>query len=264
MRLLSVLTALALVLIMGSSLPGFAQRYDASLGTLPEAQGFTRVDTGEAPNPTVSGGILHQGPTSGAIPNGNQYWKAPSVLVNFDNFVMEARLKIIFSNYVPDGGGAPGYDRYGYYFQIGDKDEHFFTIGLTSDGPGPRNGIAITSDDAASRGSGVPLTAFDTTDDFHIYRFEVKNGQGSLFIDHNLFASTPIGAAYPGLGVSNYVLFGDGSSTGISESELTYFQIGTDATPEPGAIAFFGALILSGVVGLKRLRNRFRTTKSAE
>ena len=48
--------------------------YDPSLGTLPDAQGFARIQDPAQANPTVSDGLLHQGLT---VFNGIQGWYEP-------------------------------------------------------------------------------------------------------------------------------------------------------------------------------------------
>ena len=105
--------------------------YDPGLGTLPEAQGFTFF-RGPGPLPSVQGNILHEGPALGG-----EYWQA-DIANNFDQgFVIEADLKVISSNYVPNIGTG---QRFGYYFFAYDQVGRQVTVGIAS------NGIAINTE----------------------------------------------------------------------------------------------------------------------
>lgn len=44
------------------TVPSTIYQYDPGLGTLPEAQGFTRIQDAPRPEPIVAGGVLHQFP----------------------------------------------------------------------------------------------------------------------------------------------------------------------------------------------------------
>src|SRR5262245_39700683 len=71
--------------------------YDASLGTLPEAQGFVANVGSTNPPPTVSGGVLFSTASSEG-----QYWNRFVSGLDFtQDFVLQTELKIISSNYIP-------------------------------------------------------------------------------------------------------------------------------------------------------------------
>jgi|GEM_PF-4405174 len=195
--------------------------YDPGLGTLPEEQGFTRFDNfGTEPEPIVSGGLLHQF-SSGAGPSGGaQYWTMNSAPLDFVTtpYALEADLLVLSSNYDPVST-FPN-QRSGYYLGATDSSGHAFAVGIAS------AGITINTDLGFSPTNGVPFTAFDTTNAFHTYRLLIDSGVGSLFIDGNLFASTPLGGAV-NPGAANRVLFGDLSGAGASETDLRDFSFGT-------------------------------------
>src|SRR5260221_5935049 len=68
--------------------------YDASLGTLPEAQGFSRFQTPGFIEPTLSGGVLHQYANDAV---GYQFWYASDGQFDFstNSYVLEATLRVI-------------------------------------------------------------------------------------------------------------------------------------------------------------------------
>src|SRR2546423_7734846 len=102
--------------------------YDAGLGTLPPAQGWPLFQDGpQGPDPTVSGGLLHQGPST---VEGRQFWENYSLPMNFitSSATLDATLRIIFSDF----GIYSGVPRTGYFFQLVDGAEHSILLGLAS------------------------------------------------------------------------------------------------------------------------------------
>ena len=199
--------------------------YDPSLGTVPESQGFTRIETGPAIPPTVGGGILHQFPVTGT---NVQFWQVDNVPLDFasTSYVLEANLRVTSSNYIADIFNV---QRSGYYLWAIDAVGRSFAIGVAS------NGITINTDGIFSIDNGVLFTPFNTTDSFHTYRLVIENGLGTLFIDGTLFASTPLeGAVRPD--ALNRVLFGDASGVGISETDLSLFRLASVASAIPVVI----------------------------
>jgi hypothetical protein len=214
---------MVLAFVVGLSTSGHAQTwttYDPSLGTLPEAQGFTRMDEGGSPNPTVTGGMLNQGPTSYFA---RQYWQSISeVPIDFANgFTLEATLKVLQSSYEPDT--CIEGQRAGYYLGVTDKDGRSFDVGMGC------HGLFIGNDDREDV-STAPFAAFDSTDAFHTYRLVVTDKGGTLYIDNKSVLSTPLGKpiASP---VPNRVYFGDGSSRGWSWTQLSIFRYTLTDTP---------------------------------
>src|SRR5688572_29100726 len=106
----SAALALMLSLLLASAASATTVRaYDPDLGTLPQAQGFTFFEDFTHPAPTVSGGLLHQGPTGAA---GNQLWRRSDLALDFASgpgFHMEADLRVISSGYDPGPADRAGY-----------------------------------------------------------------------------------------------------------------------------------------------------------
>ncbi len=226
--------ALASVLTMLS--PALARAdtwktYDPSLGSLPQAQGWTAYDSGDSPAPTVSGGILHQGPTSSAgYPScgsgGYQFWYRQDVPVDFGAVVvLEASLKVIASNYIDvfvcDGvdpcPGPTGRMVPGYQFEVADATTRLFAVGITSTGVILNKGCCYCPDES-------PLIPFNTTGGFHTYRLIISGGIGKLSIDGQEITSKPVGTYTGGPGFENRVYFGDGAHSGASTTELRLFR----------------------------------------
>lgn len=189
--------------------------YDPNLGTLPDAQGFTREEDPGFPVPVVGGGVLHT--FAQTVPSATQYWYNNSNPLDFSTtpYSLEATLQVISSNYVfPLGDGT---QRSGYYLWAIDAAGRSVAVGIASDG------ITINTDAGFTPDNGVPFTSFNTTDAFHTYRLLIANGVVTLFIDGTLFATTPVGGEIR-TDVPNRVIFGDASGVGVSEIELRLFQ----------------------------------------
>jgi hypothetical protein len=226
-RILRLGTSIAL-LFAATSMHSAIIRYDASLGSLPTDQGFLlhqETLTGSWQSPVVAANVLHQLPTTGLT---YQYWYRTNATLDFATtpYALEWRLHVIDSNYVPDGGGAPGYPRCGYYVEVIDGQGHTFTVGISNER------ILINNDATASETNAVVVTPFDPRDGFHTYRLLIANGTGTLYVDGFSRASMPVGEAVnPGL--PNRLLFGDGSWNGISETELQYLSLDSETNPPP-------------------------------
>lgn len=227
----------------------FIYSYNASLGTLPSAQGWTLFqDDPNHPLPTVNNGVLHQFPQVSA--SSAQYWFQNQVPLDLATtaYVYELDLHIISSNYI-NGGSA---QRSGYYMVVTDQVGRAFGVGIAS------NGVTINTDANYNPNNGVPFTPFNSTNGYHLYRLVTGQGLGSLYIDNILFASTALG---PPVDVDplhhSRVYFADGSGVGISESELRSARFGTltptVVTPEPASLLMVG---LGAVCVAARLRKR--------
>jgi hypothetical protein len=210
--------------------------YDASLDTLPDAQGWTfyQNDNGgpTPPAPTVSGGILYQGPTT---VSGYQSWNTASTpLPDFTGttaFSMTAQVKIINSDYYDDGNQwKPGYAIY-----MADPSEHTFVLGFSD------TGVRLsTNGNAVLDANSGPLVPLDTTSSFNTYQLDVVSGEASLFVNGSFLTSLAVGGA-GSYAYSNFVSFGDPTYTGGSQTELTYLSYNTDATvPEPASLSLLG------------------------
>src|SRR4051794_4848525 len=94
-------TVLGIIAVLTTCLSAAPTTYDASLGTLPEQQGWTYTDgCGSNPAPTVSGGVLNENTTCGS-----QFWSTLNGSIDFNQqFSMEGNLKVLSSNYIPNIG----------------------------------------------------------------------------------------------------------------------------------------------------------------
>lgn len=207
--------------------------YDARLGTLPDAQGFTLIDTGGSPPCTIQGDAMYQGRTRW---DGLQNWYSDDVPLDFDvGAVMEADFNVIYSSY----STATGYELTGLHLVISDAARRVFNIHVASDKISLGNQLPV----------GNYWRAFDTTDDFHHYRLVVDDGVGSLFIDGgpDPFLSVPVGS--PWFPTPDYVAFGDRTYDGQCDwllRSLSYINV-----PDPATLSL---LALGGLAVVWRRR----------
>jgi hypothetical protein len=195
--------------------------YYAKLGTLPTAQGWPFVEgNGSSPEPTVTDGILHQGPTSTADV---QAWVKTGSFCHFRGnrpFVMECKLKIISSNLVYFSGG--GWHT-GWHCAASDQDRSYFALNIAD------MGVRMTNtSDFWPESNCTPIIYLDTTSDFNVYRVVLFNGTGQLYINDTFIASLPIGAVDDH---DPFLAFGDPSALPTCEIEMEYMCFGVVAEP---------------------------------
>lgn len=197
--------------------------YDPGLNSLPQAQGFTLIeDPPASPTPSVGGGFLNQGQTT---LSGDQFFERSDVPFNFDSgFTLAVTLKVASSTYNPNGGG-PGSQRSGWYMEGIDEMGRRFTIGVDS------GGVVVNTDPNLLLSNGFSVRPFDTTNAFHRYRLVVSGGMGTLFIDGAAVGAAPVGGVVDP-GSSNRVYFGDGTASGNSQTQLSFFQYADSPLPE--------------------------------
>jgi hypothetical protein len=221
-----VVAAIAVTLIVclaqGAMADAWAKMYDASLGTLPEAQGWTASDTGGSAVPHVSGDVLYQGPTS---VGGYQSWSSTSVDSDFmGTFALEAQLAI----------------------DISGKED----LGSTWRTGYSRDGFRVANDYGWSDSASTAWVPQDCGPMFNTYRFEVSGGVGSLYYNGMLQCSLAVGDAVPAY-AANQVSFGDNTASCSTEARLRYLAYG-NAVPEPSSLL----ALLAGGVGLLARRRR--------
>ena len=198
------------------------REYQASLGTLPTAQGWIAADSGVHPAPFVTGGVLHQGPTVSACNAGYQFFYVDDAPFDFNcGVTWEAELRVITSNevYMPNLGCSDPFWRAGYYLQINDAQERVFYVGITS------NSVFLANAHVQDPTT-YPRIAVDTTLAYHTYRLDVVQGLATLYYDGAALVSLPVGTDI-NPGGANQVDFGDTSHAGASETELRWARLTT-------------------------------------
>lgn len=195
--------------------------YDASLGTLPEAQGWVRTDDISPPGPYVVEmvpGDLHLstlGLQATGASGGGVYWEHTAPGLDFTSeFTVEADLRIASS---PDHtiNLTSGWPRSGYYLAVTDANGRVFWVAFGS------HEIALSNTFFGAYGSpNTVILSLDTTDRHHLYRLQrAPSGGATLLVDGvpalSMSNSTP-GAP----GTTPSVVFGDGTYWANSDSYL--------------------------------------------
>lgn len=191
--------------------------YNPNLGTLPTDQGFLLYEDGTHPDPYVTDGRLHQGPTERIS---YQSWRSEAVSFDFTQgmIALNATLEVISSNYEDGSDPNCGMRRAGYAITLIDSSRRVFTIWIAID----RIFIFNTGS------SGTEIAPFDSTG-VHQYQFVVDGEVGSLFIDGDTeaFLTISIGST-EAVPETTPVAFGDGSRCGTSETWLDSFSFTTE------------------------------------
>ncbi len=194
-------------------------RYDASLGTSPDQQGWELDDgpTGGG-NYSVSDNVLFQSSlpfTSTACTSSTNpqrlNWFLDDEVFDFDKgLTFAAELRIVASQYLTHR--CDDHPAAGFRIAVRDHLSRNFQIGFGE------SMIYLLNDWSLPFGDpGVVEMAFDTTDDFHEYRLEVNASGGELFIDGIAQLSLPHGAP---LSTPNDVSVGDSTFWSNSAAEV--------------------------------------------
>ena len=215
---------LVLLLVAGLWAPGGATTwvtYDAALGSLPQAQGWTFNEqlSPAMPYPLeVTGNALHFS-TMGFASNdpvnegAGVWWSRTDVTLDFqEQFEVEASVRIAQA---PDHavGGGLGWPRPGYTISVHDVHGRLLWIGFGS------NEVFLSNTAFGSYGSSNTVhTSFVTTDAQHLYRLEPGPGGvgAALLIDGVQRLVLP--ALGPAEQAGGLVYFGDGTFWTNSES----------------------------------------------
>jgi hypothetical protein len=216
--------------------------YDASLGTLPSAQGWTHFSSAlSEANYSVSAGILFQGNTGADI--NRQFYESSSILFDFtqDTIVETARLQIISSglSHPPDPSGL-GSRRAGWGIQTTDIQGRYVTFFVGS------SGFFLLGLNSESSG----LVPFDTTTAFHEYEITVNGSGAGLSVDGMTMASLTFAQFGTVTTNSTGMIIGDVTQSQGSSSRLDSFSI--NVVPEAGSTA----LAVIGLLGLLTRRVR--------
>ena len=213
---------------------GYAQTwqlgYDASLGTLPSAQGFVLFSDDPPPddgldesNYAVSGGVLSQGPTGGGSDDvaNRQWYELGSAALDFDRdvLVVDLSLLIIESTLSPPPGGAP---RAGFGVQLSDRLGRVVVLYVGS------AGVFLYGSD----GSTSALAFLDTTDTFHDYHLRVTPTGATVAVD-GVELATLERASFGSGATPDRLLIGDLTLLQRSSSELERFSVARFPVPSP-------------------------------
>lgn len=193
--------------------------YEASLGTLPQAQGWTLVEDISPPMPYTVGvgaGQLHLstlGFASDGTNGGGVWWQRNDMPIDFSgDFSVEVSVRIASApNHSVNA--VAGYPRPGYTLAAYDVNGRFLWIGLGS------GEIFLSNTAFGQYGTANTVTTpFNTTDAIHVYRLERGAGGvgAALRIDGVTRLTLPaLGPVEAGAGL---VYFGDPTYWANSES----------------------------------------------
>jgi hypothetical protein len=246
--------AMLLTVVGGAARAQGGAAYDAGLGTLPTAQGWSLTQTGSVPAsaPAVSGGALNQGPTT---VDGVQLWQRTDVPLDFtQGFTLDWSLSVISSTYGTGGAGP----RAGWNVTALDSARRFVSVGFAT--RSGTDGVYINTDGGVTMaGAAFQALSFSQLRD---YRLTISGGTIRLFVDGGAspIATAVLGSSI-GAGTANQVRFGDESTVTQSQTQLRSLSYAAAAVvPEPGAGALLaaGAALLVPAVRRNRPKHRER------
>lgn len=195
----------------------FTVNYEAGKNTLPEEQGWNYIDPTNMPNqPSVVGAKLFQGPTEYV---GTQFWEIfPDNLIDFisGTLIWEIQAKVIGSS---DDISPPSSWRTGWQANVIDQNKRGFALGLSESGVRLTNDLNTPTNELANSIE-IP---FNTIDDSHIYRLEIANGSGQVFIDGSGAGILAVDATAAEQ-TANHMWFGDGTNGASGQTELLYLH----------------------------------------
>jgi hypothetical protein len=205
------------------STPVWISAYHPSLGTLPQAQGWTLESNGSNPTVSIASGVLAQGPTAYT---GWQFWRQSTTPYDFDTgvgLVAEFSLKLVSATYADFGS----YWLPGWAAVFTDRNNKTIVVGVTDTGIRVSNSLVTSS-------FSTPFIPLNTTSQYNSYKL-VANANGvTLFVNGSLIASLGPAVAYSVDANSpspNGVYFGDSTGTGQNQSLLQYFSYGVSGVP---------------------------------
>ena len=238
------------VILASQGLLNAAVVYDASLNTLPDAQGWSVFELGGNPTPTVSDGLLHQ--NAPAVNSVFSYF-ADTGVIDFDTssaIVMDVDLRVTESGY--HTFVSPNRFRTGYAFAVTDAKDRLFLVAIAS------GGVQMTSHSDWLLAYSTSFHSFDTTSAFHNYRLEIADGSAELYIDGSPVMTLGAGTAqsYP-QPWTNTARFGDVSLSAGSVTDLRSASFGQ--VPEPTSLAIWSAIALGGLGLAYRRRRKMQT-----
>ncbi len=211
---------------------GLTDLYDASLGTFPEAQGWTLNEDIMPPASypvSVSAAGLYLSTLGFGVNvppdvGGGVSWSRPGLGIDFtQDFAVEARVKIVDA---PDHSinTTTGWPRPGYTISLTDVSGRSFWIGLGS------TEVFLSNTFYGQYGQPNTVdTPFVTTDQYHVYRIERASGGvgAALRIDGALVLELP---TLGPVETTELLYFGDPTYWANSESYTSWVRYETPAT----------------------------------
>lgn len=216
--------------------------YNPRGGTQPTEVGFRLLDNdrGHA-GPSVKDGVLSQGPTTR---KGYQRWYTHKVPFDFSEGGVAVEWIAKVNRSTIHQVSSEGKLWAGWGVQLSDSHRRAFDIYLAEDQ------VMLNRDDGNYP---VKLHKFDTTDQFHHYRFVVDDSQGMLFIDHD---PTPVFMAEIGVpeqprwASANELGFGDCTTNASCDVQLRSIFISNDSRATPRQAAANSSISAGGAVQL--------------
>lgn len=226
---MKVVAAMCVLLIVTASAFGqVCAEFDASLGSLPDSQGWERFEnTSSGPVfASVAGGVMTQSTlpqTGDNCPNTdptnlrNLDWRINDIPFDFeDGMVFECDLRVIASQDNSCGCGV----RTGIFIIVRDTMGRRFDVGIVE-------GQVVMTNDPFAGACGGPAGIYasvDTTSAFRTYRLEIDGPSAILKVDGTVVAehNTYGPVTNPG---AERVLFGDATSWSNSEFKVRSFSV---------------------------------------
>lgn len=183
--------------------------FDASLGTLPEAQGFIFHETPGGAAPFVAGGVMHI--PGNPVLGGYQFWYATNSHFDFatNTYTLETTLQVLRAEDL-----SVDTNTHGFQFEAIDSAGYQFIVSIGT------NSVALGGGNCE-----YTNVVFNAADGFHTYRVLFGNGTVALFIDNTHVASSSIiGGPVHADKYAHRVYFGDGSGWATSDVLLRRFS----------------------------------------
>jgi hypothetical protein len=230
-----LIISVCLSLPVGISHGAVTYTYDASLGTLPEAQGWTSNNTSGYSTLNTVDGYLNLNSTM----SGSHYWSMTGDPFYYSNgVIVEATMRINSSNFFTNSSVV----RSGYYLGVIDDT----TLPVWT---------AISSDRAYFLYEGENISSYAMINlldgQFHDFRMVADSSGFDLYIDNVQVLNEPFRTGT--LSSPNFISFGDQSNAGISNTDLKFFQV--TVVPEPVSSTLF--IIGGATLGFRRFRKKF-------
>jgi len=207
-------------LVAGALLAGSVQAsvltYDPTLGSLPQAQGWSFAGSFAAPM-NVAGGQLTYGPTT---TNGTTYWEhAPVAALDFSSqaVFIEATVRLANAGF----GNISGFRRGGFSLYLQDGAGRWIIADMGD------NAISLGND---NNRTSDPAATFNLTNAFHTIRLEAGPSGSRLLVDGVPQLSLALGG-----GASGGSLGWWGEGTVLTSAGSTEIR-GVTFVPAPGSL----------------------------